>query len=73
MKIHHPITGHDAEVNEAHARLLIDESGWEAVDEADYQKKVEAEKVEKEPPSMSRAEALKKPRKPRTSAKKEID
>ncbi len=72
MKIHHPITGHDAEVNEAHARLLIDQSGWEAVDD-DYQKKVEKEKVEEAPASMSRAEALKKSRKPRTSAKKEND
>lgn len=73
MKIYHPVLDVTEDVNPGLAGVLIEGSGWEPVDEADYQRKVEEENVEMEPKSMSRAEALKKPRKPRTTAKKETD
>lgn len=72
MKIYHPVLDVTEDVNPGLAGVLIEGSGWEPVDEADYQRKVEKEKVADEPKSMSRAEALKKSRKPRT-AKKETD
>jgi hypothetical protein len=73
MKIHHPVLDVTEDVNSGLAGVLIEGSGWEPVDEADYQKKAEAENVEEEEPkTKSRSEALKKPRKPRT-AKKETD
>jgi hypothetical protein len=64
MKIYHQELDREIEVNDGLAGVLIEDGGWEPVDEAEYQKKVEAE-VEKEsgPPGISRAEALKKPKK----------
>lgn len=73
MKIYHPLLDVTKDVNPGLAGVLIEGSGWEPVDEAEYQRKVEKENVEETPVSMSRAEALKKPRKPKSTAKKETD
>ena len=77
MKIYHPVLDVTEDVNKGLAGVLIEGSGWQPVDETEYERKVEAEKTSETPPGMSRAEALKKPKAPAkkttTTKKKEID